>query len=262
MEDFSVTMLRPHVLQLENRLGNCATLVLGKEKAILFDTMAGIGDLKGYVAGLTRLPVIVINSHGHFDHMGGNHQFERAFLHPLDRPLLPQFEHWLEVIGRNAGADLSGTKRSYHLPTLPLEEGMQWDLGGLTARSVSLPGHTPGSMGLLLVEDRILLAGDAISPQMCLFFPESQPLAVYLRTLERVLDMDIDWFVQGHYRTVFPKRLMDRLLACAKLPEQQKGYPYVNTLIPELTGQMYILEFRNADAQGTVCIITKEEACP
>lgn len=135
---------------------------------------------------------------------------------------------------------------------------MQWDLGGVTAKAVSLPGHTPGSMGLLLEEDRILLAGDALSPEMCLFFPESLPIETYIHTLEQAEQMEFDWFIQGHYSRLFPKSLLGKLRECALLPGKKKGYPYTNTLIPFLKGEIYFLEFRNPDAGGTICIITKE----
>ncbi len=68
MGEFAQTALRPHIIQIENTIGNCCTLVLGREKALLFDTMTGLGDLKGYVERLTDLPLTVVNSHGHFDH--------------------------------------------------------------------------------------------------------------------------------------------------------------------------------------------------
>lgn len=258
MEKFTHTVLRPHILQIANHLGNCCTLVVGREKAILFDTMAGPGDLKSYVRSLTDLPLTVLNSHGHFDHMGGNFQFATAYMSPLDWPLLPRFEQWLETIGANAGCDLSPSRASYRQPLLPLEPGMTWNLGGITAQAVSLPGHTPGSMGLLLKEDRILLAGDALSPEMCLFFPESLDVDTYLHTLAQAERLGADWFVQGHYSRLFPMSLLKKLRECALLPGKKKGYPYVNTLIPSLRGSMYILEFQNADAGGTICMITKE----
>ncbi len=256
--EFVQTVLRPHIIQIENPIGNCYTLVLGREKALLFDTMAGLGDLKKYVEGLTSLPLTVLNSHGHFDHMGGSSSFDEVYMNRLDWPLLPRFEECLEVIGKNAGCNLSRTRGSYRKPFLPLEPGMTWELGGITARAVSLPGHTPGSMGLLLEEDKILLAGDALSPEMCLFFPESLPLRTYLHTLNQVEEMPIDWFIQGHYNRLFPKSLLKKLHDCALLPGQKKGYPYVNSLIPSLRGTMFILEFQNPDADGTICIITKE----
>ena len=54
-------------------------LILGTEKAILFDTGIGIGDMKTVVSQLTTLPIIVVNSHTHYDHVGGNHQFDVVY---------------------------------------------------------------------------------------------------------------------------------------------------------------------------------------
>jgi hypothetical protein len=51
-------------------------LVVGTEKALLFDTGLGIGDMRAVVAELTELEPIVVNSHTHYDHVGGNHQFQ------------------------------------------------------------------------------------------------------------------------------------------------------------------------------------------
>src|SRR5215469_8339243 len=47
-------------------------LILGDKKAVLFDTGMGISDIQKTVRGLTSLPVMVINSHTHNDHVGDN----------------------------------------------------------------------------------------------------------------------------------------------------------------------------------------------
>ena len=46
-------------------------LLIGKERALLFDTAYGVGNLREFVEGITDKPVTVVNSHGHFDHTGG-----------------------------------------------------------------------------------------------------------------------------------------------------------------------------------------------
>lgn len=51
-------------------------LVIGKDKAVVIDTGTGIGNLKRVVSELTHMPVSVVNTHVHWDHIGNNYQFE------------------------------------------------------------------------------------------------------------------------------------------------------------------------------------------
>ncbi len=59
-------------------------LIIGGQRALLFDTGLGIGDIHRLATGLTELPVVVLNSHSHYDHIGGNHQFD--FIYGPDHP--------------------------------------------------------------------------------------------------------------------------------------------------------------------------------
>jgi glyoxylase-like metal-dependent hydrolase (beta-lactamase superfamily II) len=63
------------------------SLIIGPEKAALIDTGSGIGNLRKAIAEVTDKPVIVINTHTHLDHLGGNRQFDEIamFDHPLSR---------------------------------------------------------------------------------------------------------------------------------------------------------------------------------
>ena len=54
-------------------------LILGRQKAILFDTGMGISDIKKVVRELTKLPILVLNSHTHDDHVGGNWEFHTIY---------------------------------------------------------------------------------------------------------------------------------------------------------------------------------------
>ena len=59
-------------------------LIEGDETAMLIETGAGMGDLKAQVEKLTDKPLIVVNTHGHVDHAGGNFQFPQVWLHEDD----------------------------------------------------------------------------------------------------------------------------------------------------------------------------------
>src|SRR5271166_3219296 len=54
-------------------------LIVGGKRALLFDSGLGIGRLGQVVRRLTSLPVVVLNSHTHFDHVGGNFEFSTIF---------------------------------------------------------------------------------------------------------------------------------------------------------------------------------------
>lgn len=59
-------------------------LIIGKEKALLIDTGMPKEGFADYVKSITSLPVMVVNSHGHFDHTGNNNQFDEIHIHPAD----------------------------------------------------------------------------------------------------------------------------------------------------------------------------------
>ena len=69
-------------------------LIVGRERALLFDTGMGMADISAVVSALTDRPVVVLNSHSHYDHVGGNHAFTRVLsldlpVHPRARARLP-----------------------------------------------------------------------------------------------------------------------------------------------------------------------------
>ena len=66
-------------------------LVLGKERACVIDTMNGYNDLYKTVRGITDMPLTVVNTHGHPDHIYGNVFFDEAYMHPADRELAQTF---------------------------------------------------------------------------------------------------------------------------------------------------------------------------
>lgn len=258
--------LAPGVLQIEGPLGFCSTLVVGARGALLADTMCGVGDLAGYVAGLTAHPVTVVNTHGHFDHVGGNYQFLAAWL--------PEAEYhatrWLrdadlrgelvERLERNGGISLPARARRALLNGgfdryRPLEPGKIFELGGVTAVAVALPGHTAGSTGLLLPEKRILLSGDAMTPIMCLFFPESVGREVYLDTLDRATALPFDHFITGHHLRLFPKGALEGFRACAEAVPALRGLKFQHDIFPEYTGRLYIYRGENSGDEDFLALI-------
>ncbi len=78
-------------------------LIEGRDRAVLLDTGLGIARVRPVVEELTRLPVSVVNTHYHFDHVGGNHEFDDTAIHeagaallvePVPRAVLDEYLHY------------------------------------------------------------------------------------------------------------------------------------------------------------------------
>lgn len=146
-------------------------LVTGEERALLFDTGLGIGDMRRVVSELTDLDVIVINSHSHYDHIGGNHQFDTIYSTGSDysraraKGSEPEdvsgffTEGW---VWKTLPADVNPeTFRSEPFDiTKTVRDGEVIDLGGRQLEVVMVPGHAPDALCLLDRDNRIIFTGD------------------------------------------------------------------------------------------------------
>ena len=101
------------VFHIQDLFSDYMYLVVGEEKAALIDTGMGFPGLRQLVERLTDKPVIVLNTHGHLDHIGGNDEFGCIYLHPDD--LAVYAEHGMESyrsgvirdMARELGVELS-----------------------------------------------------------------------------------------------------------------------------------------------------------
>ena len=171
-------------------------LILGSRRALLFDTGMGIGDLKSVVHELTPLPVVVVNSHTHNDHVGSNWQFDTVY--GMDT----EFTHANSLGARKdaqeelAPGEICGTLPEGFRPasyaTRPwtisrfLHDGDTLDLGGRTLAIVATPGHTPDAISLLDAAHGLLFTGDTYYPgEIWLYRPETD-LDAYARSVHRL----------------------------------------------------------------------------
>lgn len=157
-------------------------LVVGKRRAALIDTGGGVGPLPEDIERITKLPLVVIATHGDPDHVGGAGYFPHVYLHPLDWeysrrfPLNNAMRAWFvktRAPVRNPGreTEIAALVPLQELPLpeyLPLKDGDVFDLGGRTLEVIHTPGHSPGSVCLLNKEERLLFTGDMVNVSMAL----------------------------------------------------------------------------------------------
>ena len=244
--------------------GNFCTLITGEKGAILFDTMVGFDDLKSYVAELTPFEPMVINSHCHFDHAGGNYQFDRVHMSAAELPLLELAHSRIPTLTQTLNADLSAMECCYtdreRISVIELDSEI--DLGGKTVKVIALPGHTPGSIGLLCREDGVLLAGDTLSPQCCIFFQESLPMADCRETIRKLWDVPFELFLSSHFDTIFEKQIMEKFEACFDLVGKKRGMNYDYPILPDQHGKFFVLSPMDPDIGQLIGLAVKEADAP
>jgi glyoxylase-like metal-dependent hydrolase (beta-lactamase superfamily II) len=185
-------------------------LITGERRAVLFDSGLGIGDIAAAVRRLTPLPVTVVNSHSHWDHVGGNPLFGDVRVHPAGVPGLRE-EVALPDIGRAlAGLELRPTPVPHRVgpssPTGTVAEGDSLDLGGRRLRVLYTPGHSPDSVCLLDEAGGLLFTGDAAyEGTLWLFGGESADSAadplVALASIRRLAAGPATLILPAHERT-------------------------------------------------------------
>ncbi len=258
--DYTVKEVLKDVYQIQEPEGFSATVVLGGRKALLFDTMTGRGDLKSLIREITGLPLVVVNSHGHYDHIGGNIQFGHCYLHRDDWDLPAQTAKKYPAMPTDLKKSCEQVLRwmSRKDALLPVCPGQTICLGDINFQVVSLKGHTSGSIGLYCNSLKLLLSGDAFTPQTCLFFPESLPLETYLETVDRASRLDFTSFITGHQCRAFPREVLGRFRDCAVLAGKQgKSMLYAYPFNPATKGQIYILDTCDPTIQEMICLIAR-----
>ncbi len=205
---FKTFQINDHIYQIKDGMGVLTTLVIGKNKALLIDTGYGLFNLKKYIYTITQLPLIVVASHGHMDHTGGNYLFNQVYIDEKDIALCKIHNSllWrkreitnainLHLIDSTFDKDTFLKQREGNL--IPLKPNQTFDLGNITAHIIPMEGHTLGSVGIYLKEDKILVVTDATCPFIWLFLKESTTVSTYIQMLERTLNLDFKGILLGH----------------------------------------------------------------
>ena len=183
----------------------------GRDADLQFDFGCGILPLRPALV-LSGAPVIAVASHGHIDHIGGFHEFTDRRGHLAEQTgFATMAQHFTLKDGFRAnrfgpsltrppfpGFRLADWNLTPAPLTATLTEGDRIDLGNRSFTALHLPGHSPGSIGLLDEADGLLLAGDAIYDDNLLDDIPGASVPDYLNTMARLADLDCTLVLAGH----------------------------------------------------------------
>ena len=247
--------VEPRIIRFKDPFGCLAHLVLGDERALLVDTMCGHGNLCTAVRAVCDLPVTVVATHSHYDHIMGAWRFGELWLEEREAARLGR-EEW-----RATRAHEDALERGVVMADDPwvlaecvrpcvrlLREGQVFDLGGVALEVVPLPGHTVGSMGFLARELGVLFTGDAVTPIMTILFEESASVETYRETLAFMQTLPFERFYTSHHEHAFVRSDLPDFDACAKFCETDAGMPWQHSLFSSMCGRIHI--YRGGDPES------------
>jgi glyoxylase-like metal-dependent hydrolase (beta-lactamase superfamily II) len=199
-------------------------LILGTNRALLFDTGMGIGNIRKLTAELTRLPIIVLNSHTHDDHVGGNWEFDNIYGMDTDftrknakgsredaqAEIAPG-----EICGKlPAKFDRKGyATRPWTISTY-IHDGDRVDLGERSLEVIATPGHTPDAISLLDRKTGLLFTGDTYYPAPIWLFRPETDLNAYENSVRKLVGLmsQVKMVLGAHNVPVAPPSVLPRLL--------------------------------------------------
>lgn len=181
----------PH--QAEETIGY---LIVGQKRALLFDTGMGISDIRKVTEELTTLPIIVLNSHTHDDHVGGNWEFDNVY--GMDTDFTRKDAQGSR---EDAQTEITPDQICGSLPkgfdpkayvtrpwkiTAYTHDGDRFDLGGRTIEVIATPGHTPDAISLIDRSNGLLFTGDTYYPAPIWLFRPETDLDTYAASIRRL----------------------------------------------------------------------------
>ena len=243
--DYTITLLwEPHV----DPFVRCNIWhVRGRDRDLLVDTGFGIASLSKAARDLFDNPVAAVATHTHYDHSGSMHEFEMRIVHRAEATPIAEFSD----MGRLRAVDMPAAIRdeleaagypvpdelldayptadfdpsAYVLPgfepTRLVDEGDVVDLGDRAFTVLSLPGHSPGSIGLWEAATGTLFSGDAVYDGPLLDRLPKSDIAAYRATMERLRAFPVTVVHAGHEPSFGRARLVE--LADAYLAARADG---------------------------------------
>lgn len=184
-------------------------LIIGSNKAILLDTGLGVANIKDVVDKLTTLPIHVITTHAHWDHIGSHSSFNEISVHYFEKEWLEgKFPLPLEVVKSNLMCKEckfpdTFNINEYDIPNIDkveaLKDGDVISLGDRELEVIHTPGHSPGHICLYDAKMRYLFSGDLIyEGKLDMFYPTTNPMD-FMKSIQKVAKLQVERILPAHY---------------------------------------------------------------
>lgn len=180
-------------------------VIAGEERIMAIDSPAPAAEgFRTFLENEFQRPVMMINSHGHIDHIGCNEQFDEVRLNERDWPLLLGG-------GVKPLEGLIDTKvLSYKLR--PIQDYEEINLGNRKLLAIPIRGHTPGSMMMYDKQTKCLFSGDSVARRILYGLSGWTPVSEYLSALKSLVQYEIKEVYSMHDAFALPGDLPQTII--------------------------------------------------
>jgi len=182
---FTIELVAPDTLAIGEpryQQQNYSYLIIGSERALLFDAGPGIRNIRAVAESLTNKPITFLPSHLHYDHVGNSITFNRIAL--IDIPAIRS--RVIDNTFSPSDRQHLGFSEGMQPPTWQVDEwivpGSQIDLGNRVLKAYYTPGHTNDSVSLFDAANGIVFSGDYLYPGPLYGFLPNSSMREYLAT--------------------------------------------------------------------------------
>ncbi|MCQ2494465.1 MAG: MBL fold metallo-hydrolase [Lachnospiraceae bacterium] len=171
-------------------------LLVGNDKAVLIDSGFNCENAKELAESVTKLPLMLVNTHGDGDHTAGTGAFSEIYMTEED------------YYGCGVAERFPNTK------LVSAKDGDVLELGGRTLKIITIPGHTNGSIAILDVENRRLFAGDSVQNGSIFMFGDKRNPEAFEASLNKLIAMkaEYDTVVASHAEPILEADFVDKVL--------------------------------------------------
>jgi len=194
-------------------------LVMGEEYLTLIDTGIASSPRKFIIPYMNSIGLnpkdirLIIQTHGHFDHMGGTFEIKsisRALvaIHKMEAPWIenPRRQHqeyynkypeFYPVTSEDLNSFLEKTGPGAKVD-IKLQGGEEFDLDSMNLKVIHTPGHSPGSICLYDEDNELLITGDSVQAQGAIGFPLIHDASAYINSMKKLKSLKIKCIYSSH----------------------------------------------------------------
>lgn len=196
-------------------------LLLGSKKAVLIDTGLGVSNIRNVVRHITNLPIVVLTTHVHWDHIGGHKYFNEIAVHEKEVSWLSEeFPLPLRKIKEILTSGICDFPREFSIDSYQifrghvekvLHDGDIVDIGNRVIKAIHTPGHSLGHCCFYEENRSYLYSGDLIY-RGCLdaYYPTTDPY-LFGSSVKKIRLLKVKRILPAHYDLNIPLSMISRI---------------------------------------------------